>query len=397
MMANSSTAAASAHRVRVWSCQSVRAHLTAGGVIASAGIIAGALVVVPPDVPDVTREVRSVLLAALPLPRIVPSASVVLPRLAGNDARSGLPVVELVAVDPADIAAGVVTIPKAGPTTLLKRDAGTNSQTVDASALAAPAAALSIPEALLPIVGPFILFAPIFALALLILPLNFPAVITFYVQSTVLFLTDFLSGAAFIASPLAVAANPSSAIDSSVSGPVSLTTATARDAALVAETGEPDASPPGTFSDAPTDAAPISAEEAPSEQPATEAEQIPKDSAAPTTETEAVEAEEPSMEAAVAIESAVSSEPATSPAPSADVATSEPEPVKAAQRHATPRPVVRESFKAGDRLRKRTATADDGAKRAESNPAETSPVTTPSANGDSADRASGGEGNNPSA
>ena len=187
MMANSSRSAASAHRARVWPCQSVRAHLVAGGAIASAGIIAGALVVVPPDVNDVTRAVRSVQLVAFPLPRIAPSAGVVLPRLAGIDERSGVPVVELVAVDPADIAAGVVTMPKAGPTTLLKRDAGTNPQTVDASAVAAPTAALSIPEPLLPIVGPFILFAPIFALALLILPLNLPAVITFYVQSTILF------------------------------------------------------------------------------------------------------------------------------------------------------------------------------------------------------------------
>ena len=396
MMANTSTSAASAHRARVWPCQSVRARLVAGGAIATAGIIAWALVVVPPDVNDVTREVRSVQLAAFPLPRIAPSAGVVLPRLAGNDARTGVPVVELVAVDPADIAAGVVTIPNAGPTTLLKRDAGSNPQMVDAGALAAPTAALSIPEPLLPILGPLILFGPIIALGLLILPFNLPAVITFYVQSTILYITDFLSGAAFSASTLAVAANPSVAIDGLVSGPVSLTTATARDAAPVAETGEPDASPPAAFSDAPTNAVPINSEDAPSAEPATEAEQISKDPAAEA-ETEAVEVAEPSTEPAVATEPAVSGEPAKSPAPSADVATSEPEPVKAAERRATPRPVVRESLKVGDRLRERTAAADHGAKRAESKPAETAPATTPSADGDSADRASGGEGDNPSA
>src|SRR5262245_1242655 len=111
MMGFASTSVVSGHGAKVSSCPSVRSHLSAGGVVASAGILALSLVTAPPDFDSPTTEVRAVRHAAVSLPTATAWAAF-LERLISDHPQTVVPVAQVVS-GAADISKPAMTTPLA--------------------------------------------------------------------------------------------------------------------------------------------------------------------------------------------------------------------------------------------------------------------------------------------
>jgi hypothetical protein len=319
-MGYASTSVTSGH------CPSVRRHLNAGVTVASAGILALGLVAAPPGVRGAGTEVRQVQLAAFVLSP--PALLGALEKFISDRAQTVVPVTKVVADGAADVPAALLKTPTADETTPPTFDSAIdpaiNPQKVDAAGLAATTTALSIPapllaaipEPILAIVGITLLFGPIILLVILACPpcalFNF---VTGLIQSFLIDLTPLPAVAlASTATVEAIATTDPSMTSEpllSDSAPATTKTAASADAAPASETGKADVSPTLTSTDTVASTSDV---------------------------TETAETEEESTEPTAAS----GREPAAS--------ASTPEPAKASVRPATPRPVVRDSLRAGEQL-----------------------------------------------
>src|SRR5262245_10509640 len=111
MMGFASTSVVSGHGAKVSSCPSVRSHLTTGGVVASAGILALSLVTAPPDFDGPTTEVRAARLAAVSLPTATTWGALV-ERLISHHPQTVVPVAQVVSAS-AVISKPAITTPLA--------------------------------------------------------------------------------------------------------------------------------------------------------------------------------------------------------------------------------------------------------------------------------------------
>jgi hypothetical protein len=152
---------------------SVRRHLTMGVTFASASILTLGLVTVPPEVDVARTEVRAVRLAAFPLPQ---GASLALDQFIRDQAQSFVAVAKVAGGGAADIPDAVLKVPMAAtaPVTVdSSTDPATNPQNADATALAATTTALAIPSVFAPIaavLGILLLFGPLIVLVILACP-----------------------------------------------------------------------------------------------------------------------------------------------------------------------------------------------------------------------------------
>jgi hypothetical protein len=373
-MGYASTTVSSGH------CPSVRRHLNAGVTVASAGILALGLVAAPPGVRGVGTEVRHVQLAALALSP--PALLGALEKFISDRAQTAVPVTKVVAGGAADVPATLLKTPTADETTPLTVDSAidrpTNTQMVEAAALEDMAVALPILEPILAIVSPILglltnpgallLFGPIILLVILACPpcalFNF---VTSVIQSFLIDLTPVpaVAGASTATVEAIAPTDPSLTSEPllSDSAPATTKTAASADAAPASETGKADVSPTLTSTDTVASTGDV-----------TETAETEEESAEPT--------------------AASGREPAAS--------ASTPEPAKESVRPATPRPVVRDSLRAGEQLSDlphrgngsrsttRTAAVGDGAAEAGSPSGASSSVASSSADsissgGDSSD------------
>ena len=155
---------------------SVRSHLMVGGAFASTGILAVSLLVVSPSDSNATKsEVHTVQYASLALP----AASSWVPLLekvnVGNQAITVIPVTQLVSAG----GFGSATNPA--------------SRQVNNAALAATPSGTDLGAIFLQIVGPIVLFAPLFIILIPALPVLLPAAALFYAQSAISWLINSLS------------------------------------------------------------------------------------------------------------------------------------------------------------------------------------------------------------
>jgi hypothetical protein len=322
-MAHASTSAASG------SCR----HLTAGVTVASAGILALSLVAVPPDIDVARNEIRAVRLAAHALPSAAFLGAV--EKFIGDQAQTVVPITQAVA-GAADIPAAFVKASTADVTTSFTSDsaidAARNTQKAETAALE-PSAALLV-EPILPALDPFLallnpgvllLFGPLIVLVVLACP---PCALFNFLTFTLPSLFIPFAPLSAVAAPLEAPAELTS--DPLPSEPFTATEAPA-DVARAAETNEADVAPSEESIDKRT-----RTEHGTWKEAATEIDQTPKESVAPTAgETETVEAEE------------VSAEPVAVNAPEPEAGAPTSEPTTPAGRP-SPRPVVRDSLKAGE-------------------------------------------------
>jgi len=190
----------------------IRGHLAAGGVVASAGILALGLVVVTPDFHSARTEVHAVQLTTL---RLEAAQMDALEKFIGNHAEAIRHVSEVVAGGAADIPATLLKTLDLGvsnPKTVDSvNDPAINSQSLEAAALAEPLAAVSLLDPILGIVVPILglllnpqallLFAPIILLVVLACP---PCALFNFVGGIISsFLIDLVPVAAVAAAPLA--------------------------------------------------------------------------------------------------------------------------------------------------------------------------------------------------
>jgi hypothetical protein len=175
----------------------VRRKFTTGVAVAGAGILALGLVVVPPDFDDARIELRTVQYTSLALPS-APSPAVerFVENLIGTQARVPIPVLS---GDAAGLTASSPTISHASTGARLSATGTealaltTESALVDNVALAETPTGGSILDPILPIIGPIILFAPLFIILIPVLPLLLPGAIVFWIQSGALFLSELIS------------------------------------------------------------------------------------------------------------------------------------------------------------------------------------------------------------
>jgi hypothetical protein len=368
-MGNARTSIASGYCMRVSSCPPVRSYLTAGGALAGAGILALGLVAAPPDSHGARTEVRAVQLAAFALPSAADWRA--LEEFISNQAQTVVPITQVAVGGAADIPGAGVNNPSAGTTTALTfesaPDPAINTQEVEALALEDTATAVPILEPILAIVSPILglltnpgallLFAPIILLVILACPpcalFNF---VTGVIQSFLIDLTPVPAVAA--AAPATLEANTT--IDSTLpsDGPL-------RDSAPGAEIGKAGVSP--------------SMERTTGNGKVTSKKDV----------TETVEAEEESTEPTAVTASESLASDSTS------------ETAKPAGRPETPRPVVRDSLRAGKQLSEQShpgngdSTADDepttaGSSSVASSSHGSSSKGSRSSDGDSSDSDSGG-------
>lgn len=164
---------------------SVRSHLIAGGAFASAGILALSLVVVPPSESDAAKlEVRPVQLSSIA--HSVPTPSALLTEMFDVSGH-GIAYIPVMSVG----ANGSATNPT---------NRQTNNVTLAALPTGADLGSILGPLINNPIVGPIVLFAPLFILLIPALPLLLPSAALFYVEAAIRNLVDLLSPPAASAS-----------------------------------------------------------------------------------------------------------------------------------------------------------------------------------------------------
>jgi hypothetical protein len=342
--------------------RALRRTVAAGGAVVGAAVLALSLVTAPPDPHETTPDVRAVQFAAFAQPPAAPFVELV-QMYVNNRPRTLRSVSSVAGVGPADIATAIVRTARTqtgGSTTRSEIGAATTGRQVDNAAPATTAAALPpIPEALLPIIGPIILFLPIIVLVILACPpcalFNF---LTFTIPS--LFIPaaplSAVSGASIATVEAEANTAPDLTTDPSLSDSAPVATAMARtsDAAPTAETGKADIAQL-------TSAAPTTGDEQSLTEEAIEPpDDANEESAGPTVgaaEPPAGEsASESTMSTTDASETAdagaESAGPATAGKPSrSSVGAATPESAKPRVRTGTARPVVRGPLAVGGHLR----------------------------------------------
>ena len=149
---------------------SVRSHLTAGGAVASAGILALGLVAAPPDTDGARTDTRAVHLAAFALPPAAHAAPL-LEKFIINQAKAVVPVIPTVVPGgAADVATAGVTTPVTLDSAL---DPAINPQKLAAAPLAATTPAYDWTQD--PILYPIISFG--FGVLVIVVPVLIAAVI----------------------------------------------------------------------------------------------------------------------------------------------------------------------------------------------------------------------------
>jgi hypothetical protein len=146
------------------------ARLTAGGAVASAGILALSLVAAPPDSHGARTEARAVQLVALALPLAAPSGALLEKFISDNHAQTFVPVVS-VGGDATDITTAVVTAPRTFESAM---DPAINNQQVNDAPLAATTADWTQNPVLGPILGfagVVLLFLPLIVLVIVACPI----------------------------------------------------------------------------------------------------------------------------------------------------------------------------------------------------------------------------------
>lgn len=146
------------------------------GAMVGAGILVVGLVVAPSHVDGASAEVRTVQLAAVALPSA------------------------------AGVNSSAVAIP-------LELNSATGRLQVNNSALATTPTAISIPPALLQIVGPIILFAPLFAILIIASPVLLPSAALYYLQEAISYLFNSASPATESSAMLATSAAGPESLD----------------------------------------------------------------------------------------------------------------------------------------------------------------------------------------
>ena len=154
----------------------IRSHLTAGGTVVSAGILALGLVIATPDSDDMKSEVHAVQLAAYARNPALPSAAQ-LKRLIGNHAQNFEFVIP-VTKDGADTTGAIATVtrtPPAGATAESGTDPDATLQRVGNATLAATPNPLAISGGIfapvVAVVGILLLFGPLIVLVILACPI----------------------------------------------------------------------------------------------------------------------------------------------------------------------------------------------------------------------------------
>lgn len=336
----------------------VRSHLAAGVAVASAAVLALGLVTAPPDPDEVRSDVHAVQVAALAQPPAAPFVEL-LQTYVSNYVRTLGSVNPVARVGAADISTAIVRTARTqagAATTRSEIDAAATGRQADNAAPAATTAALPpIPEALLPIIGPIILFLPIIVLVILACP---PCalfnLLTFTIPSLFIPFAPLatVSGAS-IATVEAKATTLTTDPPLSDSAPVTMATARTSDAAPAAETGKADASQL-------TSVAPTTGDEQSLTEDAIETPEADEELAGPTVadDSESSDSGSPSLvatsttkvtEAARAEEESAGPRAARTPEPTKSAST--PESAKPRVRTGTARPVVRGSLAVGEHLR----------------------------------------------
>jgi hypothetical protein len=330
--------------------------------------------VVPPDV-DVSRnEIRAVRVAAHTLPSAAFLGAV--EKFIRNQANTVVPITQA-GTGAADIPAAFVKTSTAGAPTSFTSDSAidpaTNTQKGEAAGLEPTAALLA--EPILPALGPFLallnpgvllLFGPLIVLVVLACP---PCALFN-------FLTFTLPSLFIPFAPLSAAAAPLAATAELATDPALSANEGRGDDVPAAEGGKSDVSPQVTLVDKRTPT-----EQGTRNEAATETEQTPEEAVEPAPgDAEMVEAEE------------VSAEPAAVDTSEPEVGAPESEPTNPAVRP-TPRPVVRESLKAGKQLSEQSHPGNSG-RTINRDAAKYEPTTAESASpaSSTADVPSGGSG-----
>ena len=215
-MGSRRTSVRARHRAKASSRPSVRCRLSSGGVFASATILVLGLVVAPSHVDPARTEVRTVQVATMAFSSTAPSGAVLEKLRIGTQTQTGVPVIAVVGGGNADIKSAAVAVPLSIDAT---KDPTTNGLQLNNAALAATTSDLSIPDAILSVIGPIILFAPVILLVVLACPpcalIN---VVTSLINSILIELTT----------PRAVAGTSIASLEANVTAaPASLTSAEA--------------------------------------------------------------------------------------------------------------------------------------------------------------------------
>ena len=150
---------------------SVRPNLTAGVTIASAGILALSLVPAPPDVRGARVDIAAVRLADVAWPSAAVSTALV-ETFISDQARKLVPVTAAATAGATDITAGGVATPFTVNSAINQPIKPERVDAVAPSATTSAAGLAAIPEALLPIIGPIILFGAIAFGFLVVLPVE---------------------------------------------------------------------------------------------------------------------------------------------------------------------------------------------------------------------------------
>ncbi len=328
-MGNARTSVASRHRAPdFFMRRSVRFHLTTGGAVASAGILALSLVAAPPDVNDARTEARAVQLAAFALPPAA-SPAALLEKYISNQARTVVPATPVVGSGAADITTAVA----ASPLTFDSAMAPVmNRQQVNNAALAATNTAFDLGAILgrlidNPIVGPVVLVGTLLFGFLVVLPVEFFIETVYEAIAKVFGLPPTLPLPGTVSATVEANATTAPTLTSGrpLSDSASVGTATGGpvDAAPATETGKADVSPPVMSTGTTTRTKQRSTDTATSTKDVTETAKTDEASTGPTA--------------------------AGAPEPLASASTSGP--AKPTVRPARPRPVVRGSLGVGEQLR----------------------------------------------
>lgn len=309
---------------------SVRAHLIAGGAVASAGILTLGLVIAPPDSNSARTEVRAVQLAGLAMPP--PAYLGALEKFISDQAQTVVPVTKAAAGGTTDIATTVVNTPLTFDSAI---DPAISSRQVNDAALAATTADLN------PTTNPILEIIYFFTFAV-------PVAFVLFVVAPLVGLWQYILGVLGIpatASTVAVDVPETAGYANTVppvttdpllsdSDPVTTATAGAADAAAATEADKAGVSPPVTSTDTPTETEQVKSTESETvdEQISTDTATSPKDAS----------------EIADTDEESTGPTPASAPEPSA---ASESEPAKPTVRPTTHRPVVRSLLGAAEPVR----------------------------------------------
>jgi hypothetical protein len=379
-MGQSSTSVVSGSHARVLSYLSVRPYLTAGGAVATAGILVLSTVAAPPELQDTRAEVRAVHLTGSAVP---PTKTWVatLEELSSNQARTGVLVSQVGGA--ADVTTVVMTTHTAGVAKSREFDPVPTPNTVDAVTLAAtPIADLGAifqPLLKIPVVGAAVAYTALFLVFFVYIPVAWFVEAVYDEIAGVLGLPPTLPLPGVVTATAYADTTPDLKVTSDPplrdSAPVTIENVEQADAVRTTVTGKADVPPPVTSTDVATE----TESDGPTEL-ATGNYEISQISLGTATSTG------DATENATADEASTDPTAANAPEPTADPAS---EPAKPAARTRTPRPVEHGSPGLGrlrdllrhdnaDRPATRTAAVDDEEAPARPSSVKSAPGKSPS-------------------